>query len=868
MGIFGALAAFLVFVTVCGLFSYRFCERLKLGWAGVVCVGYMLANLLFFPAYWIFGSVPYATVAVLFVLAGAGLVVQWRQGGRLKMQRPGLIVAGAVAVLALWPYLFTGYGLYWHSGNNDIFDSLRGRDAYFSRQITIHNAVKDREIIRALETKSGPEIKADFPKWSGWFDNEYTEDSTRLQYSSVALASAVIGETHGMDAFLIQALFNLLLMGYGIAVLARETASLAPRWANACGAAAVGCNFYLTTYFAGHQGSMMYMAVLPFVLLVAYRGIVDGWSWGHGLFLLVTLGFVSNCYPFPLPYALFGLLIFWLWRWWEKEQLRLFGFWQSIPARRQSLIALLLLLVIVVMTALVLKIGWDVAAPFREKAHGQFRSWGSAVTYVGFFQFLGLWPSYIPSIPWLRALAEHSVVIAASAVAGVGVLVVMARGFATMIRAEQRLFPACALSFLIFFPVMLWVVQDSYYFYKFLYINQFIFVVAFFAAIAQKGRWFKLIGIGVVTANIAWGWVAGWVWFTKPFNKDYSEFSLVTKIPSDVLAKVYLDVPKIEYREVLKQTLIAAEKSFSDLRDSARYVLRMPGVDDVYSGGVGGVIWQDKSIAVYQAADEDYLVVNSYWEPEVTESGRVFRWVSDRRSGLIKIRWFEPRSAYMYFCAESGPSIDYAAFDLVVRTPSKKFIRELHVDASACFWLPKEDFSEGGAVVISSDSIGRIISPLEGRRLNYQIFNFGVSAGVGVPYGVISQGLKKDIDLSRVHLSNGWYGVEADGEQHFRWAGDSVQFHAEGPGKRVVLDLAPGPGLPPNAELMLLSADGRVLQRKPLPAERSQVFFDLVDSPLSHAVPQKFELKSAVSGSAVGNDPRILNYRVFGLLLE
>jgi hypothetical protein len=271
---------------------------------------------------------------------------------------------------------------------------------------------------------------------------------------------------------------------------------------------------------------------------------------------------------------------------------------------------------------------------------------------------------------------------------------------------------------------------------------------------------------------------------------------------------------------------------------------------------------------VYRASDQDYLVVNSYWEPEVSDGGRVFRWVSDRRSGGFKINWVAPQSAYMYFCVESGPSIDFSSFDLIVRTPSGKNIREFRVDPSGCFWLPKKDFYEGGSVLVSSSAVGRIISPLEGRKLNFQIFNFGISSSSGEPSGLVSRGLVRDVELSQLHLGNGWYGPEMDGDQIFRWAGNSARIQAAGAGNILILDVAPGPSLPPGTELALLTADGKVVQKKSLPLTRGRLSFDLTEVAPFLVPFREFELKPIVLGHAVEADPRILNYRVFSLVLK
>ena len=96
----------------------------------------------------------------------------------------------------------------------------------------------------------------------------YADDFGRLQYSSTAFWSVMLDVREGMDAWLIQALLNLLLMTHGLILLIRRALPMGAQAAAVVATVAVTNHFYLTTYLNGHQGSLMFAAVAPYGLLL------------------------------------------------------------------------------------------------------------------------------------------------------------------------------------------------------------------------------------------------------------------------------------------------------------------------------------------------------------------------------------------------------------------------------------------------------------------------------------------------------------------------------------------------------------------------------------------------------------------------
>ena len=234
-------------------------------------VGYGLSLVIFFHAYFLFGSVRVGSISV-FLLAGLptlyALWLGWRSsvaGGRLERDadRKDRFAVRALTLLvvafAAVPYLYSGWGNHWLSGTPDIEDALNGRDAYVRWLFHTHPEVDLSEVAgdatrKSFEEATGVEILRKKGRlYSEWF----AEDEFRFQYSSVTFWSDILLAPTRLDAFIVQALLNLLLMAQGVYWLARLRFGMSRRGAFVAASFSVLRNIYLATYFNGHEGSMM-----------------------------------------------------------------------------------------------------------------------------------------------------------------------------------------------------------------------------------------------------------------------------------------------------------------------------------------------------------------------------------------------------------------------------------------------------------------------------------------------------------------------------------------------------------------------------------------------------------------------------------
>src|SRR6266566_7322768 len=200
-----------------------------------VPAGYALTQILYFAVYMaLFNS----TASFVFAVALPTVITLYtirhkkhfsHAEGYHSAGSPVLVIGSVVIILiSAWPYLVTSPGNYWHSGNEDFFDGINGRDAFLQKESAVqeYGLAIFRENNTLLSKSKGMGV----PQYSEPtnFDRVvaakelvdiYAEDPGRLQYSSLAFWSVLLRADLDLDAWMIQALFNLLLMAHGLMLL-------------------------------------------------------------------------------------------------------------------------------------------------------------------------------------------------------------------------------------------------------------------------------------------------------------------------------------------------------------------------------------------------------------------------------------------------------------------------------------------------------------------------------------------------------------------------------------------------------------------------------------------------------------------------
>lgn len=874
----------------------------------IIVSGYALSQIVFLVAFLLSDSTRSATIAVFVISTIFGLLylIQCIVRGNLRAAiftighsfKSYFVLLVVVFVVVASPYVTAGFGNYWHSGNADAIDGLNGRSVFTAEDsnalVRINKITASDELTRQLKSRNYKKLVENTGgKYRKYNEHEllllqdFLNEYGRLQYSSLAFWSKSLGLPFGMDALLLQALFNLQLMGLGVYLLSREIFKQTKGIALSASLLATLGHFYLMTFSNGHVGSLMYNAIAPFFIYFCLRWIDEEWRPGIWLVLpLLWLAFMSLCYPYPLLFLIAPLMLYWGYRYIHKTTAvglrgRLFNFIRDYFPW-----------IISVMGCVGLIVAWWIFEPIRGRAGFMFRSWATIFNHVGFLQFWGIWPSNLTNLSsmlgwlnpifWLKSL---SVVLATS------ISLIAAYGFYRIVRLGNTFMVIWLGLWLAFFVLMRFVVADSYYFYKFLYINAFMVMIALMAGmhevlvkVASPLIRNASIGIFVVflAVNLVNNAASLFALSAKPYNKNYSLYKHILDIPKEMLSQTYIDVPNLDHKDVLRQTVLAAGSEIQTDKSLSRYLLKIEGRDDVIVNSVSDPIWKSGILKLYTAPKHDLLNLASYWEPEsaqdgTPQAGQTFRWMTGSPKGNFLVDVIRPsdEAKHLVFCAASGPSVDYQPVKITWKgamTSAESFL----VGQYGCHWL---DLSgRAGPYVFSSDTEGHIVSAVESRNLTYRVFRLALSKDKYDPITLktMTSDLPDIVGAKKFHESNndgevlspgqlilgaGWFPPEQVGNDFFRWASNDSEIfvHLPQSSGELLLDIEPGPSIGSQPMRLKIVDDDNTALKNFLIHTRQDIAVRVPSTGRTKRV--RLIVESA--GIPVPNDPRMLNFRVF-----
>ena len=867
--------------------------------------GYAFGQTLFFAAYFMLQDAQAATLAVFAaatvpnLLHGYACLRDRLAGVRAAApDKPGysaVLTGILVMVFAAIPYLGSGFGNYWHSANEDIFDALNGRDAYlrgdlFSPRESPDSDMKIRGTLmqqQLVEAGLSPERSAAF------FRDRYARDLGRLQYSSLAFWSVVLRAPTGMDAFLIQALLNLALFALGVFVFAGLVFGLSKPVAGAAALMAAGGNFYLSTYINGHEGSLMYNAAAPFLLycglaLIARKQAPGPWLVVPGTLLL----FIIGAYPYTLPFLAVPVFAYALVVWLAGRQAAgatLFsGVWQIITRPRFILLAGMLLLA-------GSAVAWLVLEPTRLRAMTQFRTWGTINNYVGILQFWGLWPSNLANIStplvWLN---QHAAVKIASLGCALLLTGATVAGCARLLKNHQAFLLVWLPGWVAIFALMRFAVYDSYYVYKFVYINAWLIIIPTIIGLLE---WSHSPRRGVRAAG--WALLAVWAGANvlnstdafrgisqRPYNAHYASYQLLATIPKALLSRTYIDVPATDHYGVVRQALAPIVQDTQQNKGKSSYLLSRQGIADILPVVQTPTVWSSPEFILKESPRTNLLEVASYWDPEIEPASpaggpRGFRWVSDARNGylVVDIHQRDQDAKLLYLCAESGPSVDFQPVHLQVMDADQQPVGTMEIGPYGCHAVNLEHHR--APFTISHRAEGRQISAVEPRKLVYRVFRVGVAPDEEGIRALENTGLVHDIiplvltaagrgATGQLTMGRGWYPLETFAGATFRWVGGPAELVLQGGDTdgiaRMALELEPGPSHGGSTfELEATDPAGRVVAVGDSITGRNRIILPLSYHRRQIAI---YTLRTKSQNLPVPGETRILNYRVFKIEIE
>ncbi len=785
-----------------------------------------------------------------------------------------------VAAFAIWPYLLCGWGNYWQAGIEDLEDGLNGRDAYLNGQV--FDTQHDRGKIL------GDRSQADFEKItntpSGQDDSyraRFAGDMFRFQYSSLALWSALFHEPFDMDILIEQELLDLLLMCAGVYFLCRCTFLMSPAAAAAAAGASVLSTFYLTTFFVGHIGSLMYGALAgAWMLLVIGNPAAKLGARATLAFCALITAAIGFSYPHPLAILAPPVLMYRLWTY-PRTRLLLNKSRQLLAGRTLAYVLIWLLALVIIGVVMVGL--WYVTAPYRMRQASQYRAWGFTHDWVIIPLFLGLLSPPVEGVTFLGATlpsASYWTLVGFAAALGVFLAICYC---CFRPSAHRGFLMAFGAFWLPAFLVFRYFIVDSYYTYKFLYTQQFLLIigiVGFFAG--TRHRTLKFLGVAVLLVNLMTDLNISRAIYARPFNHASADLAELLRIDPAILRGSFVQIAGgegVAVRQVLKAHGI---ETSLDPR-VARYLIVQADRDSDITGAqlLTTVARVGSRLAIMKVPVRNDLLIRTRIEPESVFDpvlpATVFRWVGDGRDDNLGIYVIRPdpddpsAGQYLRICFTAGPS-DMRVIPLSVTTATHQLLAQLPLDGLRCVWLPSRSvLSAPQPLIIRSGAQGKSLLPHDDRILLYRVFDVGWT---NEPYDQRAMSLfNVDHDITsggsahsvRLLLGQGWQPLENDGGKRFRWAGASpevVLLPSPAAGVADVgLDLEPGPSYGPGPfTLAVEDSDGKTVFQSPAIFGRQTLRFSLKYAAGERSV---YVLRCHSKHLALPKDPRELDFRVF-----
>jgi hypothetical protein len=866
--------------------------------------GFCLTVAVFSESFLLFHSAnsAFSATIVVVLIVNAAYLLKAHLGAGRKQQRAGLStrerkilwarltvlgLAAAIVAFITWSFFVSGWNSYWGSANEDIFDALYGRDSYLKGDAG--------EVVRFLD----PFI--------------------RYQYSSLAFWSILFKSFGGMNVFYLQGQLMLFLQVAGIYYLARHGFGLSHRIALLSALLGTCSSFYISTFFTGHEGSLIFAAVIPFLLGLGLSSLMRGrLGWGEiltaGLWLLLIL----HTYIFPLGFTVIPFVLFSLYVLIGRNPIRrsrVKSWWHhliSMPSgSRERLFKFVgfsfAVVLICAVTYVALDRIWFVLEPIRLRAATVFRAWGISHYKEMFLIYWGILPSSIPfgvvanpaklDVPAIMISGYFGAAILIGALL-YGAMAILRRVSSSAVFILFFLFTWCCT-----FLVMKFMVVDPYYLYKFFYTNYYVGAILlaiaagevfsrkdpghFFSTRMKKtaisilgGCWLGLNLFYIILYNID---VA-----SRPYNNPKSSLTDIGPLRQYGEAGIYYNLSKFDLQNLLRYVFYNNGLPFPDaVSRFFAYELEVVGVDDIvyHRPGSRALVWENETIRLYKSGQHDKLGMDTYYQGERYPGiydNHPFRWVRDD----VALEVIDPSQgshAFMY-CVEPGPGLSYQPFWLYTRVNGvvldSVLVQGVQVNRIE---IPKLD-ERVNEVQLFTKERGRNFLPWEERFLNYRVALIGIPDDrfltealrlLNSPTDIVahrawnaltatSSSWRDSSDL--LVIGNNWNPVEFDDGLALRWVHNNAELLVFNPSpgiETLSLTVEKGPALEnQNARLFVL-LNGIPVDSLTL-GERSTVQI---------ALPGMRQQENIVTlhvdpvGKAVGRDPRILNFRVFGAQL-
>lgn len=606
----------------------------------VLSIGYIVSQVLFLQFYTIYENHLlsfYLTILSVTVINAVYLILMMRKRKFTeiliellpnKKDYKIIFVLLAIFVLSSWQYILIGEGHYYHSGNEDFFDGVNG-GALYLLNTPVENIF-----------------------WDG-FQNVRFQAIIRYQYSSQAFWRLLLG-INGIDAFLIQSVFNLLLANMGVYWLTLYVFEASKKAALLASLFCIVSSFYFSTYMTGHIGSMMYVSIIPFLLglflLFVKKKIKFYWL----LLISLLYYFIDNTYPGPIYFLIFPAILLFIneriltpqhfWKWLlnflgiEFSDSNRILFKQKSTIKTASLVAFIILFTGIVSIYL-----WDYFELRRVTSLLRLNeSWKITLFKEMLMVFWGLYPSgstgtmsVLPLIISNGTLNTLSFFVA--------ILLSTFTFYAAIKISKQKKYHFLLLNIILFVPyfiIMRYFWGSPYYLYKFLYVHYFLITLPLFIWFSEflfnlkKSFYVSILIFFIVlgTLNITWDLALGHDFYRRAYNDKERITDFFSNVPKEKIEKSTIDIPNEIYNLVFRTILAERNLSIINEREKADYIIQFNGIGNATYNSLiqAKTVYDNGVLNIREHSKENDLTVatNFYYEPFNIDSINI-NWVGN-----------------------------------------------------------------------------------------------------------------------------------------------------------------------------------------------------------------------------------------------
>lgn len=757
-----------------------------------VAIGYAVSQMLFYLSYLIVHN-GYSAFYGVCAVAVAGFIYALKEAisnHTFTLSKESLLLGGFSILLILIiaiPYIYYGVGSYWHTASEDGFDALNAKDYLLGSITSLQDFLPS---VSAIER---------YQSLRGGIENSFIYTNIAIQYSSITFWTIFTGFYHSFDPFILQAVFNFLLMFGGLYILLRHRLGYTIHHALLIAISATGAHLYFGSFINMHEGTMILGAIVPYLLfaLFSYQ------SSAHRSYLIVAIFltlFLLITYPQPVIFFIAPFVAVML-------QSHIQPIIRYIRANK------FLLFTLIILSIAIAGYAYLFVQHYMAFSTSRFRSWGISLEPQMLLIYWGLAQSNITNGGTINPHIFSSVVLQT-------ILFIIASIYLALtflgIRLIIQKFPYFKwfIGFwIVWFVGIRFIIHDSYYFYKLLYVTQFVFILFFLTAllnlIDSQKKWLKtsaylLLGM-FISSNLFFNTLSNATVFKMDYNVHPQKYASILEAPLDILKESYLEVPKQNYKQVIDYYL--RQKNIFYVKDlgKAKYIVILkdaaPIYNDIYSAE--NTVFENNAFKIIKKPTINYLSTEGGWETEIDKSpvgnfkNSSFVWMSNQ----FKMNFSgKTDKKYLQVCMENGWSVGLKTlkFDIINNHQKSSFLSS----GDSCHFIPVTP-NEPFEIVLSTDAKGKKLIPFDERELNYRIgfVNFTDTAYsteqshfLNPADDVIPSTISYNTENAIV-LGNGWYPQEAP---HMRWGSNNLGFMVLNATKTklpISMEIEPGPGV-------------------------------------------------------------------------